>query len=307
MSDISSERKNDPAPLLTVAMPIFNAGHYLKPAVLSISKQTFRDWELLIIDDGSTDNALQEIESICDQRIKILRDGMNKGLASRLNEAIGLARGRYFARMDQDDISYPERFERQIEFLQNDPRLDVAVVRAITITEENEIIGFVPCPLTHEEICAKPWQGFCFPHPIWMGKIEWFRKHKYATPGPYFCEDQELLLRSYSNSRFGSMDRVLFAYRLRSKHNWKRVVKTRWTLFKIQLHHFIRSRQIRYLFLSFFVLSGLVARDFLRMILQLYKKPYYSLVSMDTDVSSEWFATLAALGDNRCFNGKADD
>lgn len=306
MSDMPLERGRDAVPLLTVALPIFNAGHYLKLAVLSISKQTFRDWELIIIDDGSTDNALQEIASIYDHRIRILRDGMNKGLASRLNEAIALARGRFFARMDQDDVSYPERFARQIQFLQDNPRLDVAVVRAITITEDNEVIGFLPCPLTHEEICARPWQGFCFPHPIWMGKIEWFRKHKYAIPGPYFCEDQELLLRSYSKSRFGSVDNVLFAYRLRSKHNWKRVVKTRWTLFKIQSHHFIRSKQIRYVLLSFFVLVGLVARDFLRMVQQLYKKPYYSLVNISPDVSSAWLATLEALQDNCCTKGKAD-
>jgi len=89
------------APLITVAMPIFNAGSYLRLAVLSIVRQTFADWELLIIDDGSTDNALQDIADIRDHRIRILRDGENKGLAARLNEAIDLARGRYFARMDR--------------------------------------------------------------------------------------------------------------------------------------------------------------------------------------------------------------
>ena len=88
------------APLVTVAMPIFNAGSYLRLAVLSIVRQTFADWELLIIDDGSTDNALQDIADIRDHRIRILRDGENKGLAARLNEAIDLACGSYFACMD---------------------------------------------------------------------------------------------------------------------------------------------------------------------------------------------------------------
>ena len=91
-------------------MPVYNAGKYLRLAVLSIVRQTFTDWELLIVDDGSTDNALQGIADIDDARIRILRDGKNKGLAARLNECIDLARGKYFARMDQDDVSYPERF-----------------------------------------------------------------------------------------------------------------------------------------------------------------------------------------------------
>ena len=70
----------DSSPLITVAMPIFNAGHHLRLAVLSIVHQTFCNWELLIIDDGSTDNALQSLSDISDSRIQILRDGLNKGL-----------------------------------------------------------------------------------------------------------------------------------------------------------------------------------------------------------------------------------
>ena len=100
--------------LVTVAMPVYNAGKYLRLSVLSIVKQTFTNWELLIIDDGSTDDALKDIADIKDARIRIFRDGTNKGLAARLNEAVNLAQGYYFARMDQDDVSYPERFARQI-------------------------------------------------------------------------------------------------------------------------------------------------------------------------------------------------
>src|SRR5665647_2642353 len=111
--------QSDERPLITVAMPVYNAGKYLRLAVLSIVHQTFTDWELLIVDDGSTDNALQDIADIDDARIRIYRDGENKGLAARLNECIDLARGRYIARMDQDDVSYPVRFVRQIAALQN--------------------------------------------------------------------------------------------------------------------------------------------------------------------------------------------
>ena len=95
---------SDKAVLVTVAMPIYNAGSYLRLAVLSIVKQSFTDWELLIIDDGSTDKALDGIADLRDERIKIYSDGRNLGLAARLNQACAMASGKYLARMDQDEL-----------------------------------------------------------------------------------------------------------------------------------------------------------------------------------------------------------
>ena len=78
-------------------MPIYNAGVHLRLAVLSIVKQSFTSWELLIIDDGSTDNALKSIEDLLENRIKVFSDGQNRGLAARLNQACEMASGTYFA------------------------------------------------------------------------------------------------------------------------------------------------------------------------------------------------------------------
>jgi glycosyltransferase involved in cell wall biosynthesis len=238
---LSDQAQGGELPLVTVAMPVYNAGKYLRLAVLSIVRQTFTNWELLIIDDASTDGALQDIADIDDARIRIFQDGGNCGLAARLNEAADMARGRYFARMDGDDASYPERFARQIAALQNDPELDLVATRAITIDENDQAIGLFPFAISHEEICAQPWRGFYFPHPTWMGKIEWFRKHRYTVPGPYFCEDQELLLRSYRDSKFSTIDEVLFAYRVRGKVDQQKLAKTRRTVLNVQLRHFASS------------------------------------------------------------------
>lgn len=248
-------------PLLTVAMPIFNAGHHLRLAVLSIINQSFKDWELLIFDDGSTDNSVQSLADIDDPRIHIFNDGLNKGLAARLNEAIDMARSQYFARMDQDDVSYPERFSKQLALLHSNSELDVVAASAITISDDNEMTGLLPCPVSHEAICARPWQGFCFAHPTWMGKTVWFRKFKYKIPGPYFCEDQELLLRSYRESKFGSTKESLFAYRIRDTKNLSRTLKTRWTFFQIQVHYFTQSRQFLYVIPSSIVYLILIIRD----------------------------------------------
>ena len=273
-------------------MPVFNAGGHLRLAVMSIVRQTFRDWELLIIDDGSTDGALQDLADIDDCRIRILRDGRNVGLAARLNEAIDRARGEYFARMDHDDVSYPERFADQLALLEREPDLDLAAVRVVTISDDHELVGTLPGPLTHGTICATPWLGFYFPHPTWMGRTAWFRAHRYASPGPYFCEDQELLLRSYATSRFATVDRVLFAYRVRRRINWKKQRKTRWTLFKIQLRHFLSSGQLHFALLAAAGFGGRLASDLLRLARQAVAGEQYSRASANSADSSEWQEVL---------------
>jgi glycosyltransferase involved in cell wall biosynthesis len=289
----SGRNGTDRQPLVTVAMPVYNAGKYLRLAVLSIVRQTFTDWELLIVDDGSTDNALQGIADIDDARIRILRDGKNKGLAARLNECIDLARGKYFARMDQDDVSYPERFEQQIEALKKDSTLDLIAVRAITIDENNRVTGIFPSAIAHDEICARPWRGFHFPHPTWMGKMEWFRKYRYAEPGPYFCEDQELLLRSHGKSRFATIDEILFAYRVRGKINWSKLAKTHWAVLKVQMRYFSKLNQWHYAALATGAYLAKTGRDWSKKLCAGNNE--CKRFGADDTVASRWNAILAGI------------
>lgn len=273
------------SPLVTVAMPVYNAGEYLRLAVLSIIKQTFTNWELLIIDDGSSDSAFDSIADIQDLRIHIFRDGTNKGLAARLNEAIDLANGQYFARMDQDDVSYPERFERQVQVLQNELDLDLVAVRAITISSDNHLTGMLRSDMSNLEITNKPWRGFYLPHPTWMGKITWFRRYRYATPGPYFCEDQELLLRSYEKSRFLMIMEPLFAYRIREKINYDKLLKTRIAVLKIQLQHFTPRRQLHYAIMT-------IMSFFVRLLMDIWTRAFSSTYLItkiqDKKISPKW-------------------
>ena len=266
--DADTPLQTSDAPRVTVVLPVFNAGQYLRLAVLSIIGQTFTDWELLVIDDASTDNAIETIADLVDARIRIIRNAANIGLAATLNIGIEQARGRFFARMDQDDVAYPERLARQVALLEENPHIDLCAVRCLAIDARNEVVGALPYAITDEAIRAAPWRGFYLPHPTWMGRLSWFRQHRYAQPGPYLCEDQELLLRGYRASRFATVPEVLFAYRVRDRVNWKKNYKTRKTVWRLQLRHFCHERAwISGLFATL-VFIGRVAWDAMNVLVQ---------------------------------------
>src|SRR5579872_3545287 len=102
---------------VTIGIPFYNAEQTFADAIRSIFTQTFRDWELLLVDDGSTDGSLAIAQAVQDTRVHVYYDGHRRGLASRLNQIAELARGEYLARMDADDLMHPERLARQIEAL----------------------------------------------------------------------------------------------------------------------------------------------------------------------------------------------
>jgi len=182
------------------------------PAIRSLVRQTFPDWELILIDDGSRDDGAERVAEFRDPRIRIVRYAESKGLACRLNEAVDLARGGFIARMDIDDICYPERFAEQVSLLRSDPELDLVASKALVFRCQGEIMGVMSTPATHDEIVARPYSGFLFPHSTWCGKAAWFRKHRYDE-SMRITQDQELLLRSAASSRFAAVGKILLGYR----------------------------------------------------------------------------------------------
>jgi len=234
------------SPQVSVVMAVFNGERYLRQAIDSILWQTMGDFEFIIIDDGSTDQSRAIVASYTDARIRVVENERNLGLATSLNKGIDLACGRFIARMDCDDVSYPERLARQLAALQKDPALDLVAVRTLIIDDEDRPMCLFPGAIAHNDICARPWMGFRLPHPTWMGRTEWFRKYHYTVPDPYRSEDQELLLRSYRDSRFATLDEILFAYRVRRKVDWQKLSWTRRAILATQWRHFVGLRQWRY-------------------------------------------------------------
>ncbi len=114
---------NRSAPLVSILMPVYNAAPYVKEAIESILTQTFTNFELLVFNDGSTDNSSEVIRAIDDKRITLFDYKENSGYVAHLNEGLRIARGQYIARMDADDIAFPDRLAKQVALLANEPAI----------------------------------------------------------------------------------------------------------------------------------------------------------------------------------------
>lgn len=110
---------------VSVLMPVYNGEKYLKGAIDSVFSQTFNDFELIIINDGSSDNSLEIIKSYSDKRLKLINNEKNQGLIKSLNIGLKECTGKYTARIDQDDIALPHRLIKQYEFMENNPDIDL--------------------------------------------------------------------------------------------------------------------------------------------------------------------------------------
>ncbi len=199
-------------PLVSIGMPFYNCDNTLGDAINSILWQTYENWELLLCDDGSMDGSLEVARSFSDERIVLWSDSRNKKLQVRLNECIARARGKYFARMDGDDVAYPTRLEKQVQFLQINPEVDLVGTSVLVFGEEGKPLGVRRGPMSHENICRRPTSGFYIAHPTFCGKLSWFRNHLYDVTA-LLIEDQELLLRTYEQSEFANIPEILQGYR----------------------------------------------------------------------------------------------
>lgn len=199
-------------PLISIGMSVRNNAASLPLTLRSLLRQTFTDWELILIDDGSSDDTVLIARRFADPRIRLITEAGSRGLAYRLNQALVLARGRYFARLDGDDVCFPQRFACQVDYLEQHPEVDLLGTGGIVFSGEGNPLGLRPAPSRHEEICRRPWSGFHLAHPSWMGRIEWFRRYGYDERAMK-AQDYDLLLRAHATSRFAALAEPLIGYR----------------------------------------------------------------------------------------------
>jgi glycosyltransferase involved in cell wall biosynthesis len=202
-------------PTISVCLPVYNAERYVAEAVESILGQTFGDFELLIVDDGSTDGSRRILERYAagDTRIRLV-SRPNGGLVSALNEMLGMARGEFIARMDADDIALPERFERQIAYLRDHGDVVALGTRILLIDPRGAPLTEMPLKLEHEEIDRAHLDGvpvLC--HPTILARtasvlgVGGYRSEYFTG------EDLDLWLRLAEVGRLANLPEVLVKYR----------------------------------------------------------------------------------------------
>jgi GT2 family glycosyltransferase len=203
-------------PKISVVMPVYNSEEYASEAIESILNQTEKDFEFIIIDDGSTDNSEKIIKSFHDQRIKYFKKP-HSGIIDSLNFGIKEARSEFIARMDSDDISIPERLEKQILFFKNNPDYALVGSCAIKIDEFGEESGNLDYPpVSWKEIKKYSLLHNPFIHPTVM-----FKKELILTVGGYrnfkHAEDYELWTRIIYKYPCANIAEPLLKYRIHSK------------------------------------------------------------------------------------------
>ncbi|WP_417238825.1 glycosyltransferase family 2 protein [Bizionia sp.] len=198
-------------PKVTVLMPVYNCEAYVGEAIDSILGQSFTDFECLIIDDASTDKTVSIVKGYSDSRIKFIRKPENTGYTNSLNYGLTIAQGEYIARMDGDDISLPERFAKQVTFMDAYPEV-VACGTTYSIIGSG-IIKKVP--INHGDIKVQLLQKTCFGHPTVMLRKAVFEKFKVAYNSDREpAEDYDLWVRLLKYGKLANLPEVLLSYRV---------------------------------------------------------------------------------------------
>ncbi|NNU34510.1 glycosyltransferase [Mucilaginibacter sp. S1162] len=203
-------------PSITVLMPAYNAAKYIAEAITSVLQQTYTDFELLIVNDGSTDETVAIIDSFKDDRIVLISQS-NKGVAAALNTGLAHARAPYIARFDADDVCYPYRLEKQVRFLQDNPEYILVGSEAKYILENGEFLFDFHCiAYSHEQIIDKLYFYCPFVHPAVM-----YKKQAVIDAGGYPThahnfEDYLLWANLAGSGRLCNLTEPLIKYRLNS-------------------------------------------------------------------------------------------
>jgi len=230
---------NNNTPKITILMPVYNGEKYLKKSIESILNQTFKDFEFLIINDSSTDNSEKIIKSYADPRIIFIQNEKNIGVTKTLNRGLELATGEYIARMDADDISLTKRLNKQIKFLEANPKIGICGTWIKTI---GNIKGYIQkYPTNPNE--AKAQMLFYTPlaHPtVMMRKNILKRFNLKYDENLRNGQDYDLWSRALKYTKISNLNKVLLLYRIHEKSE-----STKHSNFQKKSAETIRARELK--------------------------------------------------------------
>jgi glycosyltransferase involved in cell wall biosynthesis len=200
-------------PRVTVLMPAYNAAPFVAEAANSILSGSFRDLELLAINDGSTDGTDSILKSLNDERVRLVNNPRNMGLISTLNHGLDIARGEFVARMDADDVSMPDRLARQVAFMDANPQVGVSGTGTITFGNGKEFSH--PWPTKPDDIRMSLFAYNPLPHPAVIMRMSLLNKHglRFSADAVH-AEDLDLWIRCAENFPMANIPGVGLRYRV---------------------------------------------------------------------------------------------
>lgn len=203
-------------PKLTVLMPVYNGSSYLREAIDSILAQTFEDFELLIVDDGSTDGSADIVVTYNDPRIRLVIQPINRGLVAALNMGLEISNSEYVARMDSDDICLPNRLARQVAFMDKNPSVGISGTWMESFGLGKPAMW--RSPLTHEMIICNMLFESAIYHPTAIFRRSVIIENNLFYDSSYIhAEDYELWCRFATRIKFANIGEVLLRYRIHSQ------------------------------------------------------------------------------------------
>jgi glycosyltransferase involved in cell wall biosynthesis len=202
-----------PTPLVSVLMSVYNGERFVAQAIDSILKQTFDQFELIVVDDGSTDETPEILASYTDGRIQILRNSETIGLTRSLNRAWQAGRGTYIAVMDADDRAFPQRLKRQVSYLEQHPQVGLLGSDVEIVDQDGKYLRSKQVPHDHEHLCATLVIQCIVDHSTLMYRRSVFEKIGAYDESYYFAQDFDLQWRLSRICRFVCLPEVLVQYR----------------------------------------------------------------------------------------------
>ena len=207
------------APVVSVVMPAYNAEQYIRLAIDSVLSQTFRDFELIIVEDDFSDKTREIIEEYAakDHRILPIFNEKNIGLTPSLNKGLETARGEFVARMDADDISYPERFDKQAAYLRANPDVCMVATSRERIDEKGNVISSKSMEPGKDKLKERMKVTCAVPHgSVMFRRMEVIELGKYRE-GIRYAEDYDLWLRMIEKYNIDILPDILYKFRLTHK------------------------------------------------------------------------------------------
>jgi glycosyltransferase EpsE len=202
-------------PRISVVMGVYNTKQYVTEAVESILKQTYKDFEFIIIDDASTDGTSEALKKIAekDKRIKLFRNKKNLGLTKNLNIGLRKAKGEFIARMDADDVSLPNRFATEVEFLDKHPDIALVGTWADVINSEGKVISDIKYVTDHNAIRRNMTERSQIIHPSVMFRKSIVKKAGFYDEKLRTAQDYEYFARVMSQFKVANIPKKVFKYR----------------------------------------------------------------------------------------------